>query len=150
VVTAHPNPWAQDALWAGPRIVQRLRTEVSALREVLLIDEVDPDANELMAQLPGALVYLAEMAPAGANEQRSQATVEQVWGVVLVARQARRTPPQHMPMFGPLISQVVKALQGWRPDDIRPLSWQRTGRPRYGKDRSFFPLAFGLRVVSTN
>lgn len=139
--------WAANALWPGPAIVARLVEQVSALRQVLLLDEIDPKANG-PRQLPAAVVLLDRMAP-NADAQRVQAVVQQDWLVALAVRSAATDADRNSAQIGPLIPLVVKALQGWVPaGQLRSLVWRPGLRPNYGRDISYWPLVFSIQVVT--
>lgn len=147
------SPWADDALFMGPLIVARLKAEVPALRQVLLIDDlggIERDNGLAAAQCPAVVVGLASMEPTS-DAGRKTVTVVQDWhvylGVASVAAQADR----QRTVAGPLITQIVRALQGWVPAGINfPLGWAPGPRVRYGRDVSWFPLNWRIApLVST-
>lgn len=143
------NPcWADNALWPGEAIVQRLAGEVPALAEVLCIDQFDPKATE-PRNLPAAVVLLSALRIKGSNAQRSEASIEQDWLVVLAVRSAARDPGKDSAEFGPLIPPVVAALLNWKPaGGLRGFEWKTGPRPIYDKDISYFPLLFTLQLVA--
>ena len=143
--------WAANALWAGPLIVARLRAEVPALREVQMLDELEPGANGGAArpkQTPAAVVLLDRMR-ARADANHSKAVAVQDWLVALAVRSARTDADRNSALIGALIPPVVKALQGWQPGG-QPwaLAWQPGMQPNYGRDLSYYPLVFSLQVVT--
>lgn len=139
--------WAADALWAGPVIQARLIDQVPELRMVLLLDEIDPKLNA-PKQMPAALVLLNRMSP-NSDPQRGQALVQQDWIVALVVSSAAREGDRTNVQVGPLIPQVVKALQGWAPPgQLRAFAWRPGTRPNYGRDNTYWPLMFSLQVVT--
>lgn len=142
------TPWTDDALFIGPLIVQRLKAELLALREVVLLDDLE-DKQAGPRQCPAVVVLLDAMQPAG-REGQPRMPADQVWLTMLALRSARPEPDRQRTAAGPLISQVVRALQGWQPPGAtRVLSWVRGPRPSYGKDTSYFPLAWAIQVTST-
>lgn len=139
--------WSANALWAGPVIVARLIDQVPALRQVLLLDELDRSTNG-PRQVPAALVLLDRMIP-NADPQRAQALVQQDWLVALAVRSAATEADRNSAQIGPLVPQVVKALNGWvPPGQLRPLAWRPGMRPNYGRDTSYWPLVFSIQVVT--
>ena len=139
--------WAANALWAGAAIQARLVDQVPALREVLLLDEIDPKING-PRQMPAAVVLLDRMSPT-ADAQRHQALVQQDWIVALAVRSAARDADRNSAQAGPLIPQIVKALQGWAaPGQLRAFAWRPGMRPNYGRDATYWPLTFSLQVVT--
>lgn len=149
-MSAAQTLWQGNALWAGPLIVQRLIDQVPGLREVTLLDELDPKTNA-PRQVPAAVVLLDRMGPTDAQPLRSQVVAQQDWLVALAVRGAGPDPDRNSAQIGALIPAVVKALQGWAPGgDLQPraLAWQVGSRPRYGRDLSYWPLLFSLQVVT--
>lgn len=139
--------WAADALWAGPELVVRLADQVPTLRQVLLIDELDMAASTFK-QFPAALVLLHRDRLDG-DPLRSKTLLTQDWIVALAVKSARQEANRNSAGIGPLIPQVVRALQGWAPGgQLRRLAWQPGMRPHYGRDISYWPLVFSLQVVT--
>ncbi len=139
--------WSANALWAGAAIVARLQAQVPALRQVLALDELDSKVGP--KQFPAALVLLDRMVPVQSEGQRSRSVVRQDWLVALAVRAAGVDTDRNAAQIGPLIPQVVTALNGWIPEDqLRALAWQPGMRPNYGRDISYWPLVFSLQVVT--
>lgn len=144
-----PNPWATDALWPGAMLLQRLKDELPALREVLAVDEVDPTANGLK-QYPGAMVMCESLTPVGATGHAGITRCDQTWLVVLAVQPARRAPARAGEQLGPLISATVRAVHGWSPaaHALAPFTWERGPRPSYGAV-TLWPLMFRLAGVTS-
>lgn len=141
--------WQSNALFAGDAIVQRLRTQVPALRQVLQIDEFEPGVT-LPKQLPAAVVLLDTMRVTNPNAARGLGTAEQDWVVAIGGRTARAAAGSQADEFGALIPAVVSALQGWQPQgSTRAFAWRSAPRPVYGRDVSYFPLLFTIQVVTS-
>lgn len=139
--------WAANALWAGAAIQARLVDQVPELREVLLLDEIDPKVNG-PRQTPAAVVLLDRMSPT-AEPQRAHAVVQQDWIVALAVRSAAPDANRNSAAAGVLIPQVVRALQGWAPPgQLRAFAWRPGMRPNYGRDVTYWPLTFSLQVVT--
>lgn len=146
---SRPNPWAANALFAGPLIVAQLKALVPDLREVMEIDEFDPKLTK-PRQLPAAVVVLHALRPTSPNPMRRVVTMAQDWLVLLAANSLRPADNRNSSEFGRLIPKVVAALQGWAPPGTDlALSWDVGPRPNYGTDVSYFPLRFTLQAVST-
>lgn len=140
--------WRADALFAGEAIVQRLRQQVSALRQVGQVDAFAGD-TDAPKQMPAALVVLHNLRVTAKNPLRAEATTEQDWLVALAVRSASPVDAANAEALGALIPQVVRALQGWAPDgSLRQLAWVTGPRPNYGRNVSWFPLLFTLQVVA--
>lgn len=142
--------WAQNALFLGPLIAARLKDRVPELRDALVMDDVDPEENEIR-QHPTAVVMLYGLRPTGSNPMRKVTTMEQEWLVALVVKSARRDGDRRSAEAGPLIPKVIAALQGWEPvrGTSLALSWKPGPRPHYGKNTSFYLLLFSIQVVSS-
>ncbi len=137
--------WADDALFAGRRICERLQEQVRELRLVQLIDEIEDKAPK---QMPAAVVLLSAMRPAG-EPLRGVAKVEMDWIVLLAVAPRSSDPARAAAKAGPLIPAVVRALQGWAPEGSnKALAWQPGPRPDYGADVSYFPLLFTHQVAT--
>lgn len=146
---AGPTPWASDALWPGVALRDRLRTEVPELRQVELSDDLMGDATDLTL-MPGALVLLANWAPAQSNQPSRVVQVVQDWWVVLCIDPAARQAAAAHTEAGPLLSAVVKAGHGYSPREgagglSMPFGWTSGPRPRPGRPY-LFPVAFRITV----
>lgn len=142
------STWSTDALWLGPHICTRLRAEVPALRDALVLDDLVPGQND-PKQDPAAVVLLDSLVPPGSDPQQSQALAEQGWLVLLAVRSARKEGDRNRALLGPLVTQTVRALQGWvPPGSKRGFTWRRGPRPDYGANVSYFPLLFTIQMVA--
>ncbi len=141
--------WATDALWVAPHICERLRSEVTDLRAVYMADELDAEAKE-PPQVPAAIVLLNDLRPPETNPLQRAALVEQDWLVMLAVRSLRKDKDRSRQALGLLVTQTVRALQGWVPaGSKRAFTWRRGPRPDYGVNTNFFPLLFSIDVVAT-
>lgn len=141
--------YADDILFLAPRIVERLRAQVPALREVLQFDSVDLDKGP--RQTPAAIVLFdREILPAGEDAKRLvKQIVRQRWLVLVAVRSAEQQPGRYGRTAGTYIAGCVQALQGWTPaGTTRPLVRVTPPAPSYGKDTSYFPLAFEQQLVT--
>jgi hypothetical protein len=137
--------WAANALWPGQAIAARLREQVSALRSVLLVDEFDATQTQ-PKQLPSAIVLLDQLRVDVRDIYTRPANCDQDWMVAIAVRSARSDADAESAQAGPLISKVVAALHGWKPDDTsRALVWRTGPRPNFGRDVSYYPLLFTLQ-----
>lgn len=142
--------WLDDALWVGTAIVQRLRSQVPALREVLQLDELDPSVGE-PRQCPAAVVVFAGMQPPSQSGSviPRVTTVSQDWIVAVAVQSSRADQARDTKAMGVLIPPVIGALHGWVPTgQQRPLVWEPGPRPNYGRNVSFMPLQFSIQVVT--
>lgn len=138
--------WAEDALWPGEVIVQRLRDQVHALRSVLRVDEFDASAT-VPRQLPSAIVLLdALRVSQQTNVYTQPLNCEQDWLVALAVRSARAAPDALSAQAGALLPLVVAALHGYVPPGAkRGFVWRTGPRPSYGSDVSYYPMIFTLQ-----
>jgi len=142
------STWATDALWLGPHICTRLREQVPELREVFVLDDLVPGQNDPKHD-PAAVVLLDSLVPPGSDPLQSQALAEQGWLVLLAVRSVRKDGDRNRQLLGPLVTQTVRAMQGWcPPGSKRAFTWRRGPRPDYGKDISYFPLLFNIQMVA--
>ena len=141
--------WAANALWAGPAIRDRLVDQVPALREVLVMDEIDANGPG-PKQFPAALVLLHAMRPTGnATPGATKVTLEQDWMVAVAVRSMRPEADRNSAAAGPVIPAVITALQGWVPDgQPRALAWRPGPTVNYGRDITYYPFIFTLQAVS--
>jgi hypothetical protein len=142
------SAWEDDALFVGKRIVERLAEAMPVLRQVVLIDDID-DSAATPRQTPSAVVLLQSMSPK-TNEGAARVALEQDWLVMLALRPRRATADRNAEAAGPLISQCITALQGWKPEGAnRVLAWVPGPNPDYGRDTSYFPLMFRIQLATT-
>jgi hypothetical protein len=143
-----PTLWSQNALWPGAALGGRIKDQLPDLREVLLMDELDLQANG-PKQLPAAVVFLHRMRPTSSGPQHAVAALAQEWVVALAVRSARQDTDRNSSVVGGLIPAAVKAVQGWvPPGQQRAFSWVPGLVPNYGRDISYYPLVFSIQVVT--
>jgi hypothetical protein len=138
--------WSTDALWLGPAIVTRLRTELPDLRSVRVMDDLTPDDKP--AQMPAAVVLLQGLRPDTAPDgRRYTVAVEADWVVAIVVDSRRADSDAQRQVAGPIITQVVAALHGWQADGLnRPLAWvPGAPRPYFTRNFSAYPLLLRAR-----
>jgi len=135
------SAWTEDAFFVGRRMVERLRAEVPALRDVELIDEID-NKDARPKQFPAGIVLLDTMQPATAvRPAQPVMQMEQRWLLLIAVKTVRAEPDRNARAAGLLIPACIRALQGWTPTGInRPLTWAPSPRPDYGKDMSLYAL----------
>ncbi len=128
-------------LMLAPLILSRLRerlprVDVSSSWGVLAIKET-PD------QLPSLVVFLEEDQPAQQTGQGTVQKITQTWMVLVAVKDTEEES-------GELISQVYRALAGWRPGPLfEPLHRVRSSyKPDVSPNGvSYFPLSFETSFI---
>ena len=135
--------WQANALWAGAAIASRLKANVPALREVLLMDDIDSASAAGPKQFPAALVMLHAMQPTGTRpEGATQTPLEQQWMVAIAVQNVRAAADRSTQAAGPVIPAVVAALQGWQPGgQPRALAWRPGPGVNYGATVTYYPCS---------
>ncbi|MBF0098974.1 MAG: hypothetical protein HQM04_19220 [Magnetococcales bacterium] len=94
--------------------------------------------------LPAVLVLLEADHPGEINLSGAAQKIEQVWNCIVVVKDAGTEA-------GPLISQVIQALNGWQPENtlFSPFRRVKSGfHHDYSPSMAFyFPLAFSTSFV---
>ncbi|MBF0098021.1 MAG: hypothetical protein HQM04_16290 [Magnetococcales bacterium] len=126
-----------------PLIVARLKEQLFSTVTVQSIWGM-PKIQEVPELLPSVLVLLEADQPGEINLYGAAQKIEQVWTCIVVVKDAATEA-------GPLISQVIQALNGWQPagTDFSPLRRIKSG---FSHDHSpstafYFPLAFSTSFV---
>lgn len=139
-----------DYLSAGPLIIQRLRTRVPDLIDIVPA-RTEADLMTTTLRLPAAgVVYMGDI-PGDTSVRGASQAVDQKWMVVLVLSSAVQGDGAAalMAQAGPLMLRALSALSGYSlSDHHRPL--QRIPGPRHGyqSSRAFFPLQFKCQVFT--
>jgi len=122
--------WADNALWPGQVIAERLRAQVPQLRAVMQVDEFDA-AQTVPRQLPSAIVLLDALRVNERTNVYSQPlNCEQDWMVAIAVRSARADADATSAQAGVLLPQVVAALHGFMPPvSPRGFVWRTGPRP---------------------
>lgn len=154
MATAPVRPLAQDYLFVGPLIVERLRDRLAP--SGLTPDRVQhiEDLATSMANLGtvSPLVYVlweGEVEAAGPSEMPSGLSriVRQLWSVVVYVRSASQvqSDARHM-TAGPLLSSVHLALAAWRPDGSPHAFHRRPAkvRPQFLASGGLYPIGFSI------
>jgi len=136
-----------DYLMAGRAIIERLKTSVLELRQVLSLEEIAQLDENAIASPTAYVVYDGDevLEADGRARQGASQLVRQRWMVVLAvanARQARSGDAKHAEA-GPLLSLLIAALAGWlTPPFRRPLFRVSAPRVQYGQNVALYPLMF--------
>jgi len=140
--------WAANALWPGQAIVARLRQQVRDLRQVLMVEDYDPEQPSVK-QMPAAIVLLYGLSPRVARDVYTQPpNCDHDWMVALAVRSARADADADSTEVGVLMPKVVSALHGWSPAESgRRFLWNTGPRPAFGRNASYYPLIFSIREV---
>lgn len=144
-----------DYLAAGALIEDRIRDKAPHLKRVegvgdltaWLEDEAEFEKN-ISGKLPAAFVgydgdVLGDMTGEGSDHVAAQR-----WLVVLAVGNYRRadTAKGVVSDAGPLLAQLMAALNGWKPAGFTELIRQAAPRPGYRAGVGFFPLVFSTNV----
>lgn len=144
-----------DYLAAGSLIEARIRDKAPGLKRVEGVGDLtawlEDDAEfekQISGKLPAAFVgydgdVLGDMTGEGSDHVAAQR-----WLVVLAVGNYRRadTAKGVVSDAGPLLAQLMAALNGWRPAGFTELIRQAAPRPGYRAGVGFFPLVFSTNV----
>lgn len=147
-----------DYLQAGALIEERIRDaapnilRVSPLAALYALLENEPDrmAAHISGQMPAAFVGFDGEVPGDTAGDGFTHVVAQRWMVVLAVSNLRDVDTGRgvTAAAGPLLSDLVAALTGWKPsDDFAVLQRQPAPRPGYLAGVGFFPLVFATTLV---
>jgi len=132
-----------DYLAVEPLIVARLKEQLFS--DVTIQSTWGTPKIQEMPELPPAVLLLLEADnPGEVNHSGLAQKIEQIWTCIVVVKDAETEA-------GPLISQVIKALNGWQPEDtaFSPFRRVKSGfSHEYSPSTVFyFPLAFSTSFV---
>lgn len=129
-----------DYLAAEPLIIARLSDQIAnvTINSTWGMPKIQETIN-----LPPAVLVFLEKDKSG-EVHLSNHKVEQTWLCLVVVQDAKREA-------GPLISQVIKAMHGWRPED-RTFSIFKRVQSGFAHEYSptgvlYFPVAFTTEFV---
>lgn len=131
-----------DYLAAEPLIVARLEDKIPDI--TIKSTWGMPKIQENFDLAPAVLIFLEDDRPG--QESGISQKVEQIWLCLVMVNDAQNEA-------GPLISQVIKAMSSWRPDDKIFSAFKRV-KSNFSPDYSpngvyYFPLAFSTNFVFT-
>ncbi|MBF0098355.1 MAG: hypothetical protein HQM04_12455 [Magnetococcales bacterium] len=132
-----------DYFAVEPLIVARLRERLSSNITVQPTWGI-AKIQEVPELLPAVLVLLEADQPGEINLSGAAQKIEQIWTCIVVVKDAASEA-------GPLISQVIQALNGWKPKDTDFSPFRRI-KSGFSHDYSpstafYFPLAFSTSFV---
>lgn len=146
-----------DWLIAEPQLVARLKAEVPELLGVYSaedLEDLEAQTEKSGAAVPSAHVfYLGDsfVQDQDGSEAGEIETIDQLWGVALVARNARGGASTRTSL-GPLIAKVKRAIAGWDPGVIGLGHFRRApvrATPRYKTGgKVIYPLFFYTRAIA--
>lgn len=145
---------ADNYLCAEQLFIDRLAQELPQLTTVVGAERAE-DALEGGITCPFAIVvYAGDRVLSGDDAVQSYGVVQVVWQRWLVEIITDMTGFQHNSTAreepGQLMSQALKAVQGWRPSDEHSEVYRVQGpAPIYQKDQGVFPLLFETMVVTS-
>lgn len=142
---------ATDYLAVGEQMIQRLREKVPELKDVLPVAEIgELDDND---RLRSPMAYVAYGGDVTVVSSVAGAAVKakQVWFAVLAVRNVRPTSgaagDSHREA-GPLLTKMIGALTGWKPEAARGAMTRVTGpAPSYLSKFSLYPLQFEVDAM---
>ena len=145
----------EDYLAAGPLIEARIRDKVGGIKRIegvgdltaWLEDEAEFE-KQISGKLPAAFVgYDGDVIGAMAGDGFAHVAAQR-WLVVLAVGNYRRadTAKGVVEAAGPLLAQLMAALNGWKPEGFSELKRQVAPRPGYRAGVGFFPLMFSIDV----
>ncbi len=141
-----------DYLSLSPLIIARIGAAVSGIAAVLPARDLAA-LNELALQSPSVFVVYDGDALAESGGRGQAQVVRQRWIVVLAVRNATQGDggAAQTAQAGPLLSDLISALQGWQPGspDFRPLTRVSAPRPGYSPAFAYYPLAFECQIFTT-
>ena len=138
-----------DFLSAEGLITDRLKAAAPQLESVYTAQDL-ASAGEGAQRTPAAHVMLDGLAPGEVRADGINARWTQTWGIVVAVRNANpRNPSGAHNAAGPVLTEVLTALQGWRPsEDHSPLEPTSSSyRPTYRAGFAYMPLAFETRLI---
>ncbi|MBF0137469.1 MAG: hypothetical protein HQL65_14625 [Magnetococcales bacterium] len=127
----------------GGLIVDRLKEKLPDLLRIEFIwgKNAIREASDIV---PSLMVFLEMDVPGQSSPDGREHTVEQQWAVVLVTRDSEGEA-------GPLISKMISALAGWRPQSGRFSSLKRVQSshvPEWSANGVlYFPVVFSTGFV---
>lgn len=146
-----------DYLSAGSLIESRIVARAPAIKRVaamgnlysLLEAEPTEFLKQVSGQLPAAYVGFDGETIGDTTGDGFTHVVLQRWLIVLVVGNYRNADRAEgvVDAAGPLLSTLVAALTGWRPEGFTELERQTAPRPGYLAGVGFFPLSFATTLV---
>lgn len=139
-----------DYLAAGLLLMQRIRDAVPGVVAVLAARDLSRLAESTLQSPSVFVVYDGDRLGDAAGRGGAR-IVHQRWLVVLAVRNATQTDggAALTTEAGPLISDLLSALQGWEPsEDHRPLYRVAAPLPGFSPAFGFYPLAFEAALIT--
>jgi hypothetical protein len=137
-------------LSAEALLLDRLRATVTGARAVLSAADL-AGVEESQQQTPAVHVVLGGYRPTRVSGEGRVQETEQSWRVVVAVRNLRspQTGEHAREDAGPVLAQVLEALQGWRPSaEHTPLALAAGPAPGFSRGYGYFPLTFTTQVVT--
>lgn len=138
-----------DYLAAGALIEQRVQASLPQLLVKSIADVADLE-EKTPKDLAVFIVYDGDV-PAGIAGQNESQLVQQHWLLVLAVRNRRgqATGAGVQDAAGPLLSDLIALMLGWRPSD-QFTSLRRVAAPKPGFSASFgyYPLRFETYLIT--
>jgi hypothetical protein len=141
-----------DYLSAEPAIIARLKDQVPEMRGHFSASDLEGVVEAQQVTPAVHVLYYGDrvVSGSGTSSTGEMQCVDQLWYVVLAVRNAR-TPNTNEAVradAGPLVSKVLKALQGWKPSALHgPLKRINGADPGFKAGFAYFPYLFQTRLT---
>jgi hypothetical protein len=145
------NPELSDYFAAEVPIVEQLKSAVTLVSGKVWTFSDSDKIEESQKNESAALhvIHGGDRLGRSAADGKSQ-TFDQVWIVIVAVREPKdQTSGTFLrDIAGPIICQVLRALQGFKPSDYHgELHRMETIEPVYKSGFAFFPLAFSTKMT---
>ena len=139
-------------LSAEPAIIARLKASVPELLGVFSASDLEGVVEAQQTTPAAHVLYFGDKVVDGSGRSSTGEVqcVDQLWYVVLAVRNARNqiTGQAARADAGPLISKILKALQGWVPTQAHgPLKRINGAGPGFKSGFAYLPFCFTTRVT---
>lgn len=138
-----------DYFHIGGQIATRLQETIPALLTVRTAAALDEIAD-LSPNPPAAIVIWDGDSIIQTPSRRGyEVLIDQRWLVVLAIRAGREAASGTgvISAVSPLMSEVMKNLLGWLPDDCRQFHRIESPKPGYSAGLGYFPIGFSAQIV---
>lgn len=139
----------ENYLSAGPLIIDQLKSEIPELANAIFSAADLEGVTEARQHAPALhVLYFGDRV---IECRGSACTVEQLWYVVVVARNVKtqRSSEDARMEAGFIIKKVMKSLLGWRPSNEHDSLKRINGvSPAFGAGFAYIPLLFTTKLTA--